>query len=201
MWPEKLSRVSATCRFWLRNCWSSSLIHLRESVGIIPSVCVDDSLFKELGSHPRCLIIAIPKTILSRLLLFEATRLLWLSNVENRPLLAAVLVTDESDGDLEAIGFFPRDLAWCKSLIRRSTINWMSTFLDSNLLRQLTVQIVLLHQHSDGFLVEISRVFLLPSNALLPLLQDWPRQLPHVVESLWGCIWSKYYVTLHSRIF
>ena len=201
MWPEKLSRVSVMCQFWLQNCWSSSLIHLHESVGIIPSVDVDDSLFKELGSHPRCLIIVILKTILSWLLLFEATRLLWLFNVENRPLLAAVLVTDESDGDLEAIGFSPWDLAWCKSLIWRGTTNWMSTFLDSNLLCQLTVQIILLHQHSDGFLVEISQVFLLPSNALLPLLQDWLRQLLHVVKSLWGCIWSKYYVILPSRIF
>jgi hypothetical protein len=62
------------------------------------------------------------------------------------------------------------------------------------LLRQLTVQIVQLHQCLDDLSVEIPQVFLLPSIALLSLLQDWQRWLPHVVKSLWGCIWSKYYV-------
>ncbi len=64
---------------------------------------MDNLLFKKPCSHPRSLIVSIMKAILSHFLLFEALRLLGLSNIKDWPLLATILITNESDGDMRMV--------------------------------------------------------------------------------------------------
>ena len=62
-----------------------------------------DPLFKEFGGHPSCFVVAVSKTIVSWLSSPKASWLLPLSNIKNRPLLSAVLVTNECDSNTEAV--------------------------------------------------------------------------------------------------
>jgi len=150
---------------------------------------MDNLLFKKPCSHPRSLIVSIMKAILSHFLLFEAPRLLGLSNIKDWPLLATILITNESDGDMRTVWLLARHLVCCQPSIWRGPAKQVRYHVNSDTSCWLTVQIGLLHPHSDSSWADTSQVFLLSSATLFSLLQDLQMLLPHVAESPWDYTW------------